>query len=342
MSSDDLPRVVARLFVECAAVRHFFPYICPCITKCLDPMRTVRCKLLLLVAMLLVASAALAQTYTVGDVPNVRLKDKRMHVSDPEGVLERITVQSIDAMLAALEDSTSIEVAVVVVPSVPDGDCFTFAHQLGQQWGVGKMGRDNGLVVLLATEDRCVQMVTGYGLEGDLPDAICKRIQTQWMNPHFARGEWNEGLFYGVKAVCDRLQGTMSPDAEGEGGSSGFAWIFIGGILAVIVIGIVASRISDWRSRKCPRGVRDTGLQGGAPHADLPALRAGGHAGEENPQGRRRPFQRWRVRPDFLGRLLRLGRRARRRFRRLRRGQLRWRKFRRRRRRVEVLMSESS
>ena len=208
---------------------------------------------MLLAVMLMVAFAVPAQTYDVADVPNVRLKDKRLYVSDPEGVLSQVTVQSINTMLATLEDSTSIEVAVVVVPSVPDGDCFTFAHQLGQQWGVGKKGRDNGLVILLATEDRCVQMVTGYGLEGDLPDAICKRIQTQWMNPHFARGEWNEGLFYGVKAVCDRLQGTMSPDAEGEGGSSGFAWIFIGGILAVIVIGIVASRISDWRSRKCPR-----------------------------------------------------------------------------------------
>ena len=103
---------------------------------------------MLLAVMLMVAFAVPAQTYNVADVPNVRLKDKRMHVSDPEGVLSDVTVRSIDTMLAALEDSTSIEVAVVVVPSVPDGDCFTFAHQLGQQWGVGKKGRDNGLVIL--------------------------------------------------------------------------------------------------------------------------------------------------------------------------------------------------
>ena len=56
---------------------------------------------------------------------------------------------------------------------------------LGQETGVGQKERDNGLVILLSTDERCVQFATGYGLEGILPDAICKRIQNRYMLPYF-------------------------------------------------------------------------------------------------------------------------------------------------------------
>lgn len=194
---------------------------------------------------------AVAGVYQVEDVPNVRLRDVRLHLSDPERIISPSASDSINSMLNRLETTTSIEVAVVVVPAVPDGDCFGFAYNIGKQWGVGKSKKDNGLVILLATEDRCVQFVTGYGLEGIMPDAICKRIQNKYMLPYFSKNDWNGGLVAGVKAACSILDGTMSPD-EVKGGSKGVnVWVFLALILGAMGVSILAAVYSQWQSKRC-------------------------------------------------------------------------------------------
>ncbi|MDR0987839.1 MAG: TPM domain-containing protein [Prevotellaceae bacterium] len=159
-----------------------------------------------------------AQTiYTVDNLPNTHLQAKTRYVSDPAAILSTATRDSIDAMLYALDRQTGIEVAVATLPSIGQADCFTFAYDLFTKWGVGKKGNDNGLVVLLVTDQRCIQFVTGYGLEGDLPDAICKRIQARQMNPKLAKGDWDGGMVAGIRAVCARLDGSMSGEAPDEG-----------------------------------------------------------------------------------------------------------------------------
>ena len=108
-------------------------------------------------------------------------------------------------MLYALEQQTGIETVVAVVPSIGNEDCFEFSHQLLNEWGVGKKDKNNGLVILLVTDQRCIQFYTGYGLEGDLPDAICKRIQTRDMIPYLKDGNWDAGMVAGVRAYVSAL-----------------------------------------------------------------------------------------------------------------------------------------
>ncbi len=136
------------------------------------------------------------------------------YVSNPDSILAPATVAKIDSMFCALEKAKGVEVAVLALTDIEGGDCFQFALDLGNKYGVGKKEADNGLVVLLSTEQRCIQFVTGYGLEEYLPDAVCKRIQTQYMNSHFAEGEWNEGMLEGMKAVCGCLDGSVQVAAE--------------------------------------------------------------------------------------------------------------------------------
>ena len=106
------------------------------------------------------------------------------------------------------------QTVVAVVPSIGDADCFDFCHQLLNSWGVGQKGKDNGLVILLVTDQRCIQFYTGYGLEGPLPDAICKRIQTRDMIPYLKDGHWSEGMIAGIRATCARLDGSMDNDEK--------------------------------------------------------------------------------------------------------------------------------
>ena len=131
----------------------------------------------------------------------VHLQDRTRYVSNPDGVLSAAAVTAMDTTLFALEQKTGIQTVVVAVRQIEGGDCFDFAYQLGEKNGVGQKGKDNGLVILLVTEERCIQFATGYGLEGILPDAFCKRIQTRYMNPYLSKGDWDSGMVAGIQAV---------------------------------------------------------------------------------------------------------------------------------------------
>ena len=115
--------------------------------------------------------------YTVDNIPKVHLQNKTRYVCNPEGILSEAAVDSIDRMLYHLEEQTGIESVVAVLPSIGEVDCFDFSHQLLNSWGVGKKGKDNGLVILLVTDQRCIQFYTGYGLEECYPMLSAKEYK---------------------------------------------------------------------------------------------------------------------------------------------------------------------
>lgn len=198
----------------------------------------------------LLVSLQAQEVYTTKNIPKVHLQDKTRYVCNPNGILSAAACDSIDRMLYALEQQTGIESVVVVVPSIGDEDCFDFSHKLLNEWGVGKKEKNNGLVILLVTDQRCIQFYTGYGLEGDLPDAICKRIQTRYMIPYLKDANWDAGMVAGIKAVRARLDGSMENDTEEEEDLSiGAILLGLFGIFGVaLLVGFFAQRAAT----KCP------------------------------------------------------------------------------------------
>lgn len=189
--------------------------------------------------------------YTPDNLPKVHLQNKYRYLCDPEGIIGAAATDSIDRMLYRLEQQTGIETVVAVVPSIGQAECFDFCHELLNSWGVGKEGKDNGLVILLVIDQRCIQFYTGYGLEGSLPDAICKRIQTQTMLPYLRNGRWSEGMVAGVRATCARLDGSMENDGgSASGGSSGLLPLAVVLLFVVFIlaVGVAAQR----RKTRCP------------------------------------------------------------------------------------------
>ncbi|MEE1235278.1 MAG: TPM domain-containing protein, partial [Bacteroidaceae bacterium] len=89
-----------------------------------------------------------ATSYTLETVPNVYRLDRRLHVSDPTGILSSEARSAIDRIFTQLEDSTGIQTAVVMLPSIGEDNIFDFAHNLFMEWGVGEKERDNGLLIL--------------------------------------------------------------------------------------------------------------------------------------------------------------------------------------------------
>lgn len=188
-----------------------------------------------------------AEGYKVEEVPMVHLQDRTRYVSNPDGILSDDAVAVIDTTLFALEQKTGIQTVVVAVRQIEGGDCFDFAYQLGEKNGVGQKGKDNGLVILLVTEERCIQFATGYGLEGILPDAICKRIQTRYMNSYLSKGDWDSGMVAGIQAVRQVLDKSSSSEEE----SNGLLPYIVGGGLFFIIVFLTWVIVR--KECKCPK-----------------------------------------------------------------------------------------
>lgn len=196
-------------------------------------------KVLLLFVFLFAATVANGQTddsqaaFTVETVPNVRLSDVRLHVSDPASLLSATARDTINATLSSLETATGIETAVVVLPSIGSADPFDFGVSLFRTWGLGKSKSDNGLLILYVEDQHTVRFTTGYGIEGTLPDALCKRIQMRYMVPKFKVGDRDGGMVAGVKAVAAVLDGSMKPENEADDDGWMAVLVVFVGILAI-------------------------------------------------------------------------------------------------------------
>lgn len=154
--------------------------------------------------MLLISIAALQcvfAAYTVESTPNPKTADGLNFVSNPDGIIGSSTVAEINQLLDSLEKSSTTEIAVVLLNSIGNDDINLFATELFKLWGVGKAKHNNGLLILFVLDQKKVRFETGYGLEGVLPDAIVKRIQTQVMIPEFRNGNFDKGMLDGVKKV---------------------------------------------------------------------------------------------------------------------------------------------
>ncbi|OIP84691.1 MAG: hypothetical protein AUK44_01695 [Porphyromonadaceae bacterium CG2_30_38_12] len=151
--------------------------------------------------------AAWATEYTVQTIPNPKTTDAAAFVSNPDGILAAQTVDQINQRLHALKSENGSEVAVVVVNSIGTEEIKPFATSLFKTWGIGNAQNSNGLLVFFVMDQKKVTFETGYGLEGVLPDAICKRIQSQDMIPEFKEGNFDAGMLAGVERIVSVVRG---------------------------------------------------------------------------------------------------------------------------------------
>ena len=131
-------------------------------------------------------------------VPHPKAVDANAFVSNPDGILNSETVGSLNTQLYELEKETRAEIAIVLLNSIGNQVIEDFANALFNHWGIGKAGNDNGVLVLFVLDQKAIRFEIGYGLEGALPDAICKRIQTQVMIPEFKEENYEAGILAGV------------------------------------------------------------------------------------------------------------------------------------------------
>lgn len=211
-------------------------------------------RLLIIILALACCNVALARQYRVKDVPNVQIENRYRFTSNPDGILSQSAVAQIDSICYDLRHRGIAQVAVVAVEEIDRDDVFDFAYELFSKWGVGSKS-DSGIGIILVEQAREIRFITGYGVEGALPDAICKRIQTQYMLPHFRRGDYSSGMVAGVAAIQARLNGSEL-DLGGNDDyqeDDTFDIIMIILFMSMIIFGtIFLVIIIDRHSRTCP------------------------------------------------------------------------------------------
>jgi uncharacterized protein len=133
-------------------------------------------------------------------------------VNDFAGFLTNQEVDFLERKLVAFDDSTSTQIAIVIVKDLAGYDRADYAQRLGEKWGIGTSGHDNGVLILIkpktVTSRGEAFIATGYGLEGAIPDLTCSEIVDNDILPAFRRGEYFEGL--------DKATTTIMALARGE------------------------------------------------------------------------------------------------------------------------------
>ncbi|OON67844.1 TPM domain-containing protein [Hymenobacter sp. CRA2] len=139
------------------------------------------------------------------------------YVSNPDGILAAATVAELNTTLRALDQSGRAHIDVVVAQSIGEAVPKTAATALFNRWKIGDPTKNNGLLMLLVMDQRRVEFETGYGLEADVPDVVCYRIQQRYMVPALRAGQPDEAVRQGVAALIRQL-GTGSFEEEAASG----------------------------------------------------------------------------------------------------------------------------
>ncbi len=147
-------------------------------------------------------------------------------VTDNAEILSAGARERITQTLKAHEEATTNQIAVLTIPSLEGGTVEEFAAQVFEAWKLGKKGKDNGVLLLIAPKDRRLRIEVGYGLEGPLTDVTASRIIRNVITPRFKANDYDGGVEQGVVAIIGAIKGeavaSESVSANGESESSFF------------------------------------------------------------------------------------------------------------------------
>jgi uncharacterized protein len=164
----------------------------------------------------LLACAALTRGAFALDVPYLSGR-----VNDEARLFDASAAASLEQTLKAYETRTGRQFVVLTIPSLENEPLEDYAIKVARTWKLGRKGKDDGVLLLVARDDHKVRIEVGYGLEGTLPDALAGRIIRDEMVPRFRGGDYAGGAAAGVASAIKALDGTYSPPPDSLPSRSG-------------------------------------------------------------------------------------------------------------------------
>lgn len=132
-------------------------------------------------------------------------------VTDLTGTLTAQQAGALEQKLAALEARKGSQIAVLLLPTTKPEEIEQYSIRVAEAWKIGRKGTDDGVILIVAKEDRRLRIEVGYGLEGAIPDAVGKRIISEVITPRFKAGDFNGGVSAGVDQLIRLIDGEKLP-----------------------------------------------------------------------------------------------------------------------------------
>ena len=187
-------------------------------------------------------------------------------VVDDANLLDAATRAQLHTDLKALEDKSTDQLVVVTLPSLQGYAIEDFGYQLGRHWKIGQEGKDNGVLLIVAPNERKVRIEVGRGLEGELTDAMSRIIIENAILPRFRRGDFQGGIVAGVRDIHDVITGNAEAVKErAKGKRRGGEPDYKGLIIIAVWIGIflLVIYLNSRQARNHPAGMNRSRRRGG-------------------------------------------------------------------------------
>ena len=174
------------------------------------------------------------------DVPVPPLKAR---VTDLTGTLNAQQAAELESRIAAFESRRGSQIAVLLLPTTRPEEIEQYSIRVAEAWKIGRKKVDDGLILIVAKDDRAVRLEVGYGLEGAIPDSVAKRVIEERITPRFRDGDFYGGVRDGVDQLIKLAEGEkLPPPAAAQGGRLGggdpFSYI-VPGIMFVVIAGAI-------------------------------------------------------------------------------------------------------
>jgi uncharacterized protein len=175
----------------------------------------------------------------------VAVPELSRRVTDLTATLSADQVATLESQLAAFEARKGSQIAILILPTTQPEDIAQFSIRVAEQWKIGRKKIDDGVILIVAKDDRTMRLEVGYGLEGAIPDAIAKRVIAETITPFFKAGNFYGGIEAGMQQLMRLIEGESLPppaassDGEGEGP---FVILIIGGMVAGWLLSLLMSR----------------------------------------------------------------------------------------------------
>ena len=137
--------------------------------------------------------------------PNIPKNPRQLFAYDEVGILSKETTQYINHTNLALKE-TGAQIVVAVVKDLGGYDIEGYANEMFREWGIGDKEKNNGVLLLVAPDERKLRIEVGYGLEGAIPDGKAGRIIRNEITPYFKNNQYDEGILNGTKAILALVQ----------------------------------------------------------------------------------------------------------------------------------------
>jgi uncharacterized protein len=168
----------------------------------------------------------------------VSVPDLKSRATDLTKTLTPDDIKALDAKLAAFETAKGSQIAVLIVPTTQPETIEQYGIRVAEAWKVGRKGVDDGLILLVAKDDRTMRIEVGYGLEGVVPDAVTRRVIDETIAPRFKAGDFAGGIGAGVDQLIRLVNGEQLPppppkkSEQGVDGSNLLFYLFVPAIIA--------------------------------------------------------------------------------------------------------------